>query len=105
MVPPSVWNAEYDVQFCCRRHCEIADLIGCHCQNYYDGTDYDWEYDQVTCKVCNSSNHEKNMIPRIALRESDQDVKPIVSAICVFEELKMSNVLAESLIDLCEYFI
>ena len=105
MVPPSVWNAEYDVQFCCRRHCELSCIIGCHCQNNYDGTDYDYEYEQATCKVCNSP-HEENMMPRIALRESDQGVMPIVSAICVFnEELKMSNILAESLVDLCEYFI
>jgi len=106
MVLPIHWNAECDVQFCCYRHCELADINGCHCQNVYDGNDYDEEYKQATCKVCNSSNHETNIIPRIALRESDQGVKPIVSAICVFEEgIKMSNVLDESLIDLCEYFI
>ena len=105
MVPPSVWNAEYDVQFCCRRHCELSCIIGCHCQNVYDGTQYDEDYEKATCKVCNSP-HEENMIPRIALRESDQGDMPIVSAICVFNEgIKMSNVLAESLVDLCEYFI
>jgi hypothetical protein len=106
MVPPMYWNAEYDVQFCCRRHADIADLNGCHCQNVYDGSDYDQDYEEATCKVCSNSNHETNMIPRIALRESDQGVKPIVSAICVFNEgICMSNVLAESLIDLHEYFI
>jgi hypothetical protein len=105
MVPPSAWNAEYDVQFCCRRHCELSCIIGCHCQNNYDGTDYDYEYEQATCKVCNSP-HEENMMPRIALRESDQGVMPIVSAICVFNEgICMSNVLSESLVDLYEYFI
>jgi hypothetical protein len=106
MVPPSAWDAEEALQFCCKRHCEMSELIGCHCQNVYDGNEYDDEYEEATCKVCNNSNHETNMIPRIALRESDQGVKPIVSAICVFEEgIKMSNVLAESLVDLHEYFI
>lgn len=108
MVPPSVWDAEEAVQFCCRRHCDIAELNGCHYQNVYDGSDgsdYDEDWEQATCKVCNNSNHDINMIPRITLNESDQDVKPIVSAICVFEELKMSNILEESLVDLCEYFI
>jgi hypothetical protein len=105
MVPPSAWDAEEALQFCCKRHCEMSELIGCHCQNVYDGNEYDDEYEQTTCKVCNSP-HEENMIPRIALRESDQGVKPIVSAICVFNEgIKMSNVFAESLVDLCEYFI
>lgn len=105
MVPPMYWNAEYAVQFCCRRHCDLADLNGCHCQNVYDGSDYDEDWEKATCKVCNNSNHDTNMIPRIALRESDKGVNPIVSAICVFEEgIKMYNVLAESLVDLCEYF-
>lgn len=103
-ISPSVWDADEAIQFCCHRHDDLADVNGCHCQNVYDGSDYDGEYEEATCKVCNSP-HETNMIPRIALRDSDQGVKPIVSAICVFnEELKMSNVLAESLVDLCEYF-
>jgi hypothetical protein len=105
MVEPGKWNADQAVQFCCRRHEYLADINGCHCQNVYDGSDYDEDWEQATCKVCNNCNHDMNMIPRIAFRESDQDVKPIVSAISVFEELKMSNVLAESLMDLCEYFI
>jgi len=106
MVLPSAWDAEEAVQFCCRRHCDIAELNGCHYQNVYDGSDYDEDWEQATCKVCNNSNHDTNMIPRIALRESDQGVKPIVSAICVFNDgIKMSNILAESLVDLCEYFI
>ena len=105
MVEPSKWNAEEAVQFCCRRHCEYADLHGCHCQNVYDGTDYDDEWEQTTCKMCHNSNYDTNMIPRIALRDSDQDTGPIVSAIYVFEEgIKMSNVFAESLVDLCQYF-
>lgn len=105
MIEPSKWDAEEKYQFCCRRHSDMSEMIGCHCQNVYDGTDYDEDYEQVTCKVCNNSNHDTNMIPRIALRESDQGVKPIVSAICVFNEgIKMSNVLAESLVDLSQYF-
>jgi len=105
MVEPSKWNAEAALQFCCKRHADLADIVGCHCQNVYDGSNYDDEYEQATCKMCNNSNYDTNMIPRIALNNSDLGDKPIVSAICVFEEgIKMSNVLAESLVDLCEYF-
>ena len=106
MIHPSKWDAEDTLQFCCRRHSEFAEEDGCHCRNIHDGDyDYDGDYDQTLCRVCNSP-HELNMIPRIGLRESDQGVKPIVSAICVFNEgIKMSNVLDESLVDLCEYFI
>ena len=106
MVPPSAWDAEEALQFCCRRHCEMSELIGCHCQNVYDGSDYDDEYEEATCKMCHNSNYDTNMIPRIALRDSDLGVKPIVSVIYIFnEELKMSNILDESLVDLHEYFI
>ena len=105
MVEPSKWNAEEAVQFCCNRHAGLGEFVGCHCQNVYDGSDYDEDWEQATCKMCNNSNYDTNMIPRIALRDSDQGVKPIVSAIYVFEEgIKMSNVFAESLVDLCQYF-
>ena len=105
MVEPSKWNAEEAVQFCCRRHAGLGEIVGCHCQNVYDGSDYDDEYEEATCKMCNNSNYDTNMIPRIALNNSDEGVKPIVSAIYVFEEgIKMSNVLAESLVDLSQYF-
>ena len=97
------WDAEETLQFCCKRHKEYGEDLGCHCQNVYDGTDYDEEYEEAMCKVCNSY-HENNVAVRIALRETASGVKPIVSAICMFKELYMSNVLAESLIDLCEYF-
>ena len=105
MVPPSAWDSEEAVQFCCRRHCEMSELIGCHCQNVYDGSEYDDEYEEATCKMCHNSNYDTNMIPRIALRESDQGVKPIVSAICMLEKLYLYNMLDDSLIDLHEYFI
>ena len=105
MIEPSKWDAEEAIQFCCKRHCDLADLNSCHCQNVYDGSNYNEDWEQATCKICNNSNHDTNMIPRIALRESDQGVKPIVSAICIFNEgIKMSNVLAESLVDLLQYF-
>lgn len=104
-IAPHRWDAEEAVQFCCNRHADLGEIVGCHCQNVYDGSDYDDEYEQATCKMCNNSNYDTNMIPRIAFNESDQGVKPIVSAIYVFEEgIKMSNVLAESLVDLCQYF-
>ena len=104
MVEPSRWDAEQTLQFCCKRHCEFAEDIGCHCQNVYDGTDYDGEYEQAICKVCNSP-HEQNVETNLAFVNSYKRDGPIVSAICVFNEgIKMSNVLAESLVDLCEYF-
>lgn len=83
----------------------MSEVIGCHCQNVYDGSDYDDEYEEATCKMCNNLTYDTSMIPRIALNNSDLDVKPIVSVIYVFEEgIKMSNVLAESLVDLSQYF-
>jgi hypothetical protein len=104
MIPADAWDAEDALQFCCRRHREYAEDDGCHCQNVYDGTYYDNDYEAAICKVCNSP-HEVNVEGRLALRDSHKHDGPIVSAICVFnEELKMSNVLAESLVDLCEYF-
>lgn len=105
MIEPSKWNAEEAVQFCCRRHCDYADLLGCHCESVNDNGHYDGEYEESTCKMCYNSNYDANVLPRLALKESSQGVKPIVSAICVFEEgIQMSNVLAESLVDLCQYF-
>jgi hypothetical protein len=100
---PSGWCAEETLAFCCRRHVEHADEVGCHCTNVWNGTDYDDHYEQATCKICNSP-HEANAKSRVALRESGQGVKPIVSAIRMFEEICMSNVLSESLVDLCQYF-
>ncbi len=101
-VSPSAWTSEDKYEFCCRRHSEYADELGCHCFNVYDGREYDDEYEEATCRVCNSA-HEENVKSRVALRESHMRNGPIVSAISVFEELKMSNVLAESLMDLREY--
>lgn len=103
-ISPSNWDAEETRQFCCRRHCEYADESGCHCTNVWNGTDYDDHYEEATCKICNSS-HEANVKSRVELRTSNEGFKPIVSAIHLFnEELCMSNILAESLVDLCEYF-
>ena len=100
---PSGWDAEETLAFCCRRHCEYSEECGCHCTNVWNGTDYDDHYEEATCKICNSP-HEANVKSRVALRESHLRNGPIVSTICVFnEQLKMSNVLAESLIDLCQY--
>ncbi len=103
-IEPHNWDAEQTLQFCCKRHCEYGDEIGCHCQNVYDGNiDYDDFYEEVTCKICNSP-HEENVKSRVALTKSNENLKPIVSAICVFNEgIKMADVLSESLIDLCEY--
>ena len=101
---PSGWDAEETLAFCCRRHREYSEDCGCHCTNVWNGTDYDDHYEEATCKICNSP-HEANAKSRKALRESHMRNGPIVTAICVFnEQLKMSNILAESLIDLCQYF-
>ena len=100
---PSGWCAEETLAFCCRRHREYSEDCGCHCTNVWNGTDYDDHYEEATCKICNSP-HEANVASRVALRKSDQGVKPIVSAISMFEEISMSNVLFMSLVDLCEYF-
>jgi hypothetical protein len=103
-ISPSSWDAEETRQFCCSRHCEYADESGCHCTNVWNGTDYDDDYQEATCKICNSP-HEANVKSRVELRTSNEGFKPIVSAIHFFnEELCMSNILAESLVDLCEYF-
>jgi hypothetical protein len=102
VLEPHGWCSEEATAFCCRRHAENADEIGCHCQNICDGVDSDDDYAEYTCKVCNSS-HEANVKSRVALRNSGNSDGPVVSAICAFEELCMSNVLGESLVDLCEY--
>lgn len=102
VLEPHGWCSEEATAFCCRRHAENADEIGCHCQNICDGVNYDDDYAEYTCKVCNSS-HEANVKSRVALRNSGNSDGPVVSAICAFEELCMSNVLGESLVDLCEY--
>jgi len=103
-ISPSGWNAEETLHFCSRRHSEYADELGCHCHNVYDGRDYDDDYEEATCKICNSP-HEANVASRKALRQSGQGVKPIVSAICMFEEICMSNVLFTSLVELSQYFM
>jgi len=100
---PSGWCAEETLAFCSRRHCEYADEVGCHCTNVWNGIDYDDHYEEATCKICNSP-HKANVDSRNALMASGQGNNPIVSAIRVFEELSMSNVLFDSLVDLCGYF-
>ncbi len=102
LVEPSRWNAEMTKQFCCKRHCEYDEDMGSHFQNVYDGTDYDGNYEEAICKVCNS-NHEQNVETHLAFVNSYKNDGPVVSAICMCEELCMSNVLEESLVDLCEY--
>ena len=105
IIPPNKWDAEETFQFCGKRHKEYAEDIGCHCQYVCNNTNYDDDYQADICKLCNSQ-HQANVATRVALRETSKGVKPILSTICVFdEELKMSNVLNESLIDLVEYFM
>lgn len=99
---PHAWDAEQTLQFCCNRHREYGEDLGCHTQNVYDGTDYNQDFEQATCKVCNSY-HENNVADRIALRETASGVKPIVSAIAVFKELSMYQWLNMCLFDLIEY--
>jgi hypothetical protein len=104
LVEPSRWNAEMTTQFCCKRHCEYAEDMGCHCYEVYNDIDYDGDYEEAICKVCNS-NHEQNVDTHLAFVNSYKHDGPIVSAICMCEELCMSNVLEESLVDLYEYFV
>jgi hypothetical protein len=101
---PSGWCADETLAFCSRRHCEYADELGCHCTNVYNGRDYNDDYEEATCKICNSP-HKANVDSRNALMSSGEGINPIVSAICVFEELSMSNVLFDSLVDLREYLV
>ena len=101
---PSGWCADETLSFCCRRHREYSDESGCHCTNVWNGTDYDDHYEEATCKICNSP-HKANVDSRNALMASGEGNNPIVSAIRVFEELSMSNILFDSLVDLREYFV
>ena len=104
MVEPSRWNAEMTTQFCCKRHCEFAEEMGCHCYEVYHDSDYDGDYEEAICKVCNSP-HEQNVDIHLAFVNSYKHDGPVVSAICMCEDLCMSNVLEESLVDLYEYFV
>jgi hypothetical protein len=101
IISPSVWDSEEQFQFCCRRHRELSDDIGCHIQYVYYGTEYNGDYEEAICKLCNSS-HEINMIPRMKYRH--ENIKNIVSVISIFQKIFMSNVLSEVLVDLCQYF-
>ena len=94
---PDYWDAEQNVQFCCRRHGEYFEDCG-HIE------------EDIGCKVCYSRPHQnyfphtKNLVSYRALKQSNQGFGPIVSAICVFDELCMSNILFDSLVDLCEFY-
>ena len=82
---PSSWDAELKTQFCCERHCEGFR----HCQE-------EGPYIDSTCKICYSSHDD------IVL--SSKGNRPVVSAICMFDKLHMSNILFHSLVDLCEFY-
>jgi hypothetical protein len=94
---PDYWDAEQNVQFCCRRHGEYFEECG-HIE------------EDIGCKVCYSRPHQnylphtKNLVSYRALKQSNQGFGPIVSAIRVFDELRMSNILFDSLVDLCEFY-
>lgn len=59
-IEPSEWDADETWQFCCSRHEEYADDMGCHCMNLFIGTEYDNDYEEATCKICNSP-HKANV--------------------------------------------
>jgi hypothetical protein len=101
---PHEWDAEQTLQFCCKRHKEYAEDLGCHTQTVYDCTHHgcNFEFEEATCKVCNSY-HENNVADRIALRETASGVKPVVSAIAMFKELYVYQWLDMCLFDLIEY--
>jgi hypothetical protein len=48
--------------------------------------------------------HQKNLVSYRALKQSNEGFGPIVSAIRVFDELCISNILFDSLVDLCEFY-
>lgn len=95
---PDYWDAEQNVQFCCRRHGEYFEDCG-HIE------------EDIGCDVCYSRPHQnylphtKNLVSYRALKKSNQGVWPIVSAIRMFDEVCMSNILFDSLVDLCEFYI
>jgi len=101
---PHAWDAEETLQFCCNRHREYAEDLGCHTQTVYDCTHHNcnFEFEEATCKVCNSY-HENNVADRIALRETASGVKPVVSAITMFKELSVYQWLDMCLFDLIDY--
>jgi len=87
-VGPSSWDAEVKTQFCCERHSEAFEECG-HC--------YEEEpYLDSTCKICYSS-HDGIML-------SSKGIGPVASAVCMFDKLRMSNILFDSLVDLCEFY-
>ena len=96
-VNPDYWDAEQSVQFCCRRHGEYFEDCG-HIE------------EDIDCDVCYLRprqiylSHTKNLVSYRALKQSNQGFGPIVSAIRVFDELCMSNILFDSLVDLCEFY-
>jgi len=87
-VGPSSWDAELKTQFCCERHREGFDECG-HCYEEEPHLD-------STCKICYSS-HDGIML-------SSKGIGPVASAVCMFDKLRMSNVLFDSLVDLCEFY-
>lgn len=91
---PSIWNADLKTQFCSELHCKYFEDYG-HLHPQYH-TSFDEDYNDATCKVCYSTHD--------AISESNQGVGPVVSAICMFNKLRMSNVLFDSLTDLCAFY-
>jgi hypothetical protein len=83
-----------------------TDIENCDLLQSKPSRCYDWdeqmpiEHVDATCKVCYSP-HEKSLA---AFQESNQGFGPIVSAIHVFDELSISNILFDSLEDLCEFY-
>lgn len=88
-VGPSSWDAEVKTQFCCERHREGFDECG-HCYEEEPHLD-------SICKICYSS-HDGIML-------SSKGIGPVASAVCMFDKLRMSNILFDSLVDLCEFYI
>jgi hypothetical protein len=61
------------------------------------------------CTVCECepyyrSQHHEEGYGWYASQSTEKGIRPIDSAICMFEELGLNNLLFENLVDLCEYF-
>jgi len=61
-----------------------------------------------TCSYCESvyyrSQRNEEGYGRVAYQKSDKGIRPIDSAICMFDELGLNDLLFYNIVDLCEYF-
>jgi hypothetical protein len=78
-----------------------TDIENCDLLQSEPSRSYDWDEQMPLEHDDYIDAHEKSLA---AFQESNQGGGPIVSAIRVFEELSISNILFDSLVDLCEFY-